>query len=185
MEEEKQETLTLADIRSRFILYPTDREDLFTGSYAIEFNGSSKEFISTAVTLGIKIIYLPANFTSGSMDNTPVDKIGFLRDGFMHVFSSEKILQAPEKSPKLATPVSNSDPISRVKQNPDDEARNMALWVKSNLNYMSPDSFNLQYFFTKYWNRLGIDRTTALNSGDRSIIEEVERLATSKIKTLK
>ena len=33
-------------------------------------------------------------------------------------------------------------------------------------------SFNLQYFFSKYWERLGIDRSATLNSSDRTIIED-------------
>ncbi len=185
MEEEKKDPLSLAYIRSRFILYPTTWVDLFTDSNAIKFKGSAEEFVSMALGLGIKVIYLPASSDLNGTDNTSLDRIGFLRDGFMHVFSSDKVLSDVEKTHEHAAPVSNDDPIFRARQSPEDEARSMALWVKSNLNYMSADSFNLQYFFTKYWNRLGIDRTAALNSSDRSTIEEVEKLATSKIKSLK
>ena len=51
---------------------------------------------------------------------------------------SEKKLKKAQRSLS-----GNMDVLSRMKQNPDEESRNMAMWVKSNLNYMSPDSFNL------------------------------------------
>ena len=46
------------------------------------------------------------------------------------------------------------------------------------------DSFNLQYFFKKYWERLGIDREKVMLTNERSVIENIEKLATSKIKSM-
>ncbi len=185
MTEVKNDSVTLAEIRSKFKIYPTTDLDLFTGSQAIRFIGSAADFLSIASSLGVMVIYIEDHGSELSGNNNLPEKFGFLKDGFIHVFDSSA---EPKDTAKqgVTQPLSgNTDVLSRIKQNPDEESRNMAMWVKSNLNYMSPDSFNLQYFFSKYWERLGIDRSATLNSSDRTIIEEIEKMTTAKIRSSK
>jgi hypothetical protein len=185
MDEIKKDGVTLADIRSKFKLYYTADIDLFTSSKAIRFKGSATDFLSIASSLGVVVIYIGDNGSKLPDNNTLSEKFGFLRDGYMHVFDSSAESNNAEEQQEKQPSSGNVGTLDRIKQNPDEESRNMAMWVKSNLNYMSPDSFNLQYFFSKYWQRLGIDRLATLNSGDRAIIEEIEKMATARIKSSK
>lgn len=184
MAELKNETISLADIRSKFMLYPTGL-DVFVQPHSIRFNGSAGDFISVASSIGVKVIYVASQDSMPNPDNTLPERFGFVHDGFFHVFiNSQSSSESSGKQDILPNPPA-LDALTRMKQNPDEESKNMAMWVKANLNYMSPDSFNLQYFFSKYWARLGIDRSATLDSDNRTIVEQIEKMATAKIKSSK
>ncbi|MCL4452094.1 MAG: hypothetical protein M1327_05680 [Candidatus Thermoplasmatota archaeon] len=184
MAELKNETISLADIRGKLMLYPTGL-DVFVQPQAIRFNGTAADFLSIASSLGVKFIYVASQGSISDSDNTVPESCGFIQDGFIHVFINKQNSTESSGKPDVHPTAANPDALTRMKQNPDEESKNMAMWVKSNLNYMSPDSFNLQYFFTKYWARLGIDRSATLDSENRTIIEQIEKMATAKIKSLK
>ena len=175
---------TMGDLLKKFRIYWTAGTDFFESHLSIFYNGTLEEFLSIADDLGIKVIYANRAGSGDGDENSIPEKLGFLHEGIMHVFSSAKDDRTDlSKAEKLKTDNGNSV-LHRIEQNPDEEARNMAVWVKSNLNYMSPDSFNLQYFFKKYWERLGIDREKVMLTNERSVIENIEKLATSKIKIM-
>ncbi|MGC8515438.1 MAG: hypothetical protein ACP5OC_04785, partial [Thermoplasmata archaeon] len=180
----KNETVTLADIRNKFMLYPTGL-DTFAQPQAIRFNGSAGDFLSLASSLGVKLIYISSQGSMPNSDNTVPERFGFIQDGFIHVFINSENSTERSGKPDIQPTAVIPDALTRMKQNPEEESKNMAMWVKSNLNYMSPDSFNLQYFFSKYWARLGIDRSATLDSENRTIIEQIEKMATAKIKSSK
>ena len=175
---------TAENMLKKFKIYWITGSDFFQKQLSILYNGTLEDFLSIAYDLGIKIIY--ANRTGQGRDdeNFIPAKIGFLHEGLMHVFSSANHEIADSRRVEQPKTINGNSVLHRMEQNPDEEAKNMAVWVKSNLNYMSPDSFNLQYFFKKYWERLGIDREKVMLTNERSVIENIERLATSKIKTL-
>ena len=184
MAEIKNETISLADIRNKFMLYPTGL-DVFVQPHSIRFNGSAGDFISIASSLGVKVMYVANQDSVSNSDDTLPERFGFVHDGFIHVFiNSQSSSESSGKQDIQPNPPA-PDALTRMKQNPDEESKNMAMWVKANLNYMSPDSFNLQYFFSKYWARLGIDRSATLDSDNRTIIEQIEKIATAKIKSSK
>ena len=60
----------------------------------------------------------------------------------------------------------------------------MATYVRANLDYMSPDPFNLQYFFKKFWESHGVNPSLPPGSEKRRLMTQIENLATAKIKKL-
>lgn len=184
MTEDSLAKKTMGDLLKKFRIYWIAGTDFFESHLSIFYDGTLEEFLSIADDLGIKVIYANRAGSGDGDENSIPEKLGYLHEGIMHVFSSAKDDSTGSSKAELLKMGNGNSVLHRIEQNPDEEARNMAVWVKSNLNYMSPDSFNLQYFFKKYWERLGIDREKVMLTNERSVIENIEKLATSKIKSM-
>lgn len=70
-----------------------------------------------------------------------------------------------------------------MNQNQDEIVADMVNFVSMNLDYMSPDSYNLQYFYKKYWESKGVRGTVPPGSKWRKYMDGVEMKATQKFRS--
>jgi len=70
-----------------------------------------------------------------------------------------------------------------MNQNQDEIVADMVNFVSMNLDYMSPDSYNLQYFYKKYWESKGVKGHVPPGSKWRKYMDGVEMKATQKFRS--
>ncbi|WP_393971721.1 hypothetical protein OXIME_000301 [Oxyplasma meridianum] len=68
-------------------------------------------------------------------------------------------------------------------QNQDEIVADIVNFVTLNLDYMSPDSYNLQYFYKKYWESKGIKGTVQPGTKWRKYMDGIEQKATQKFRS--
>lgn len=70
-----------------------------------------------------------------------------------------------------------------MNQNQDEIVADIVNFVSLNLDYMSPDSYNLQYFYKKYWESKGIKGTLQPGTKWRKYMDGIEQRATQKFRS--
>jgi hypothetical protein len=154
------------------------------------WNGTDPSgFFSLANEMGAKSIYI---YSEGSADNgkEPVvekDEFAFMIDGVFHVLSAvvdTKTGKPIRRESKSMPEVSKERGHALQERDPEELSSEMASFVKANLDYMSPDPFNLQYFFKKFWESHGVDTSVAPGSEQRKLMNKIENMAALKIKSL-
>lgn len=147
------------------------------------------EFFSTAREMGCKFIYVYREKERDMNIEMDIEKdeFGFLVSGVFHVLSA-KI--DPKSGQQIRTAKKPEEkPVAEVgstilTRDPDEIASDMAAFVRANLDYMSPDPFNLQYFFKKFWESHGVNPSLPPGTEQRRLMTRIENIATAKIKKL-
>lgn len=153
------------------------------------WDGEPAEFFSIAREMGSKFIYAYREKEKGQSGELEIEKdeFGFIVSGFFHVLSaridsgSGRQIKNVNKSAGIPTEETSSNILGR---DPEEIAKDMASFVRANLDFMSPDSFNLQYFFRKFWESHGINASISPATEQRRLMTRIENLATAKIKKL-
>jgi alpha-galactosidase/6-phospho-beta-glucosidase family protein len=70
-----------------------------------------------------------------------------------------------------------------MNQNQDEVVVDIVNFVSMNLDYMSPDSYNLQYFYKKYWESKGIKGIVPQGTKWRKYMDGIEQKATQKFRS--
>ncbi|MFG1503100.1 MAG: hypothetical protein AAE984_07190 [Cuniculiplasma divulgatum] len=147
------------------------------------------EFFATAREMGCKFIYVYREKERDRNNEMDIEKdeFGFLVSGVFHVLSaridpkSGQQIRASKKPEEKAIEDAGSNILTR---SPEEIASDMASYVRANLDYMSPDPFNLQYFFKKFWESHGVNPSLPPGSEKRRLMTQIENAATAKIKKL-
>ena len=147
------------------------------------------EFFSTAKEMGSRFIYVyrEKERDPGIEMDIEKDEFGFLVSGVFHVLSaridpkSGQQIRSPKKPEEKVIEDAGSNIFTRT---PEEIASDMATYVRANLDYMSPDPFNLQYFFKKFWESHGVNPSLPPGSEKRRLMTQIENMATAKIKKL-
>ena len=142
-------------------------------------------FFSVARDMGATCIYVYREMAKDAdvNANSENDEFGFMISGVFHVFhtksSAEKVSIGHNDAPR---DISSDKGSAALARGPDELSDEMAIFVKANLDYMSPDAFNLQYFFKKFWESHGVDTSAPPGSEQRKFMTKVENMASLKIK---
>ncbi len=179
-------------LKKNFQVFPTKYLFKKDSEHVIVWNGKDvSDFLDLVKTLDKHMIYVykPSGAEKASENQESSDQpaaIGFANDGFLNIFIiDEDLSQAVGHEVSHASTLSNDHKLSvseLMNQDPEELAREMASFVNANLDYMSPDPFNLQYFFKKFWESKGIN----VDQNDRnfkSLKDKIELRATSIIKS--
>ena len=165
---------------AKFRIFPLKRSVLENPCRCLIWKtpGDPMEFLSFAEEASAKVIYHYINEGKNS-SQAEYHELAYIDGCFIHVFPLELSGSATTDAAK---PEHGKEDPSIVSRNPEDLAAEMADYVMLNLDYMSPDTFNLQYFFRKYWQSKGLDPELPPESDLRKFMNQVEELATRKIK---
>ena len=141
-----------------------------------------QKFMEIARKMQSSRIYLYLD--EGNEMDEPSPKIiemGFEASGIFHIMSEGGRKQSQEQgqTDNSPTPATGNHLLSMKVEEISSE---LVQFVRSNLDYMSPDSFNLQYFFKKFWQSHGIDVDFLPGTEERKIMNQAERLASEKLK---
>lgn len=179
-------------LKKNFQVFPTKYLFKEDSEHVIVWNGKDvSDFLDLVKSLDKHLIYVykpsGAEKPSDNQDNSAQpDAIGFTSDGFLNVFIiDEDLSQAVGHEVSHASTLSSDHKLSvseLMNQDPEELATEMASFVRANLDYMSPDPFNLQYFFKKFWESRGVN----VDQNDRSfksLKDKIELRAASIIKS--
>jgi len=179
-------------LNKNFLRFPTRYIFKKDSENVIVWNSTDVfEFLDLAKKLGKQIIYVYKPSTPGKTNNEPSNSdepaaIGFSNDGFLNIFIIDEDLSQAyghEVSHQSSSLDEHKLSVSElINQDPDKLASEMASFVNANLDYMSPDPFNLQYFYKKFWESKGVNA----DQNDRSFKqfkEKIELKATNIIKS--
>ncbi len=181
----EKETPDLAEIMravsSKFKIFPLKRSVLENQGVCLIWkpSGDPMDFLAFAEDASARVIYHYKR--EGEDSSTPeYHELAYIDSGFIHVLcldltgnsSSDSMIRGPVE-----------EPLPIMNRKPEDVAVDVADYVMLNLDYMSPDTFNLQYFFRKYWQSMGLDPGLPPGSDLRKFMDRVEELATRKIKS--
>lgn len=144
-------------------------------------------FIELSKSIGDKLLYY---FEEGSKDNsgnvTPTRiELAFPYNGIVNVLvlSEEPPVKVTDSGTSRVS-VTETDQYEYLFRDMDKLVDSIVRYVTVNLDFMSPDTFNLRYFFKKFWISKGIDPEKATGTlKDR--IDETEAKAMSAIKNQK
>ena len=179
-------------LNKNFLVYPTKYLFKKDSEHVMVWSGTDVyEFLDFAKSLDKRIIYTYTPLhtekeNSESSDSAEPASVAFITDGFLNVFLIDQDLsqaigheissaQSPSDEHKLGV-------LELMSQDPDKLAKEMANFVKTNLDYMSPDPFNLAYFFKKFWESKGI-REEQSDRNFKAFKEKIELKATGIIKS--
>ncbi|MEM0157665.1 MAG: hypothetical protein QXN26_06350 [Thermoplasmataceae archaeon] len=177
----------VAEMSGKVKIYPLRNSIMGTINQILIWNGDDpSKFLETMNAENVSILYhYISPDSTESEDHVPEhEEIAFLANGFMHLFVRSSGIRATEKAPEHEQ---HQDPgqsfVAITERKPEDVAADMTNFVSMNLDYMSPDTFNLQYFFKKYWQSQGLNPDIPAGSSLRKFMDKVEEISTRKIKS--
>lgn len=171
----------LKEASSTFRIFPLKRSIMENPGMALvwKHDNNPVEFLEFAREASAKVLYHYLR-ENGDSSQGEYHELAYIDNGFIHVFChkyTDDVWAGKENKDRSSVVPSIAD------RKPDDVAAEMADYVMLNLDYMSPDSFNLQYFFKKYWQSRGLDPAAPPGSALRKYMDAVEDAATRKIKS--
>ncbi len=177
----------LAEISGKIKVYPLRNSIMSTFNQVLIWNGDDlSKFMETVTAENVSMIYhYVSPDSTESDDHLPEhEEIAFLANGFVHLFLRSSGIHNAEKAPASEhSQVPGQSQATITERKPDEVAEDMTNFVSMNLDYMSPDTFNLQYFFRKYWQSQGLNPDIPAGSSIRKFMDKVEKISTRKIKT--
>lgn len=181
--------LNLQDIMKKFPqrvrFYPLKNSVTMSGSNVLMWGRDDpEEFLSMFTETGNNILYyFQPPMGEKSRDESEYFELAFISNGFLHVFTNIGHPPVSDSGAVSSTVKGNSGQTDLLNRNPDELADEMANFVSMNLDYMSPDTFNLQYFYKKFWSSLGINPDLPAGSDLRRMMDKIESMTTRKIKS--
>lgn len=185
-------TMNEDEIRNNFKLVLPEDFMVFKSKYPLTStirnfilwkDNEPKKFIEIARSMQAKQIYLYSEKeTAEPSRSTPVTEIGFLFSGVFHIMSLYEGGQKDEVSFKSTEVPGMSSGSHLLEMKPEDVATEMVQFVRGKLDYMSPDSFNIQYFFKKFWQSHGVDTNFLPGTEQKKLINQIEKLASDRLK---
>ncbi|MCW6169214.1 MAG: hypothetical protein LVQ96_07210 [Thermoplasmatales archaeon] len=179
-------------LNKNFLVYPSKYLFKKDSEHVLVWSGTDVyKFLDFAKSLDKRVIYTytplhPENENPETPESTEPAAVGFIIEGFLNVFLIDQDLsQAIGHEISSAPSVSDEHKLGvseLIAQDPDKLAKEMANFVKANLDYMSPDPFNLAYFFKKFWESKGV-REEQSDRNFKAFKEKIELKATGIIKS--
>ncbi len=153
----------------------------------VEYSGEPSGFLKLARSLSVKLLYVYETEIDANLqdrDDIPQTmEIGFSHEGTMHVARMHNIEPAKVAHHGIHSAPKEEDAASTIiAAGKDPVVSQIVQYVKVSLDYMSADSFNIQYFFKKFWESKGIDKESKLPQELRQFIDSVESEAIPKLK---
>lgn len=146
-------------------------------------DNDQNKFLEIARSMQARQIYLYSEIdTSDSTHSTPVIEIGFLFSGVFHIMSLYEGTQKEQASFKNTEVPGIPSGGHLLERKPEEVATELVQFVRGKLDYMSPDSFNIQYFFKKFWQSHGIDTNLLPGTDQKKLINQIEKLASDRLK---
>ncbi|MCL4307203.1 MAG: hypothetical protein M1302_02875 [Candidatus Thermoplasmatota archaeon] len=178
----------IADLAGKVKVYPLQNSIMATFNQILIWKGDDpSKFVETMISENVPILYhyiSPVSLGTDSQAPAEHEEIAFLVNGFVHLFIRSTVTPA-------AKPASSSERSQGLSQSqgaipdrsPEEVAVDMTNFVSMSLDYMSPDTFNLQYFFKKYWLSQGLNPDIPAGSALKKFMDKVEEISTKKIKS--
>jgi hypothetical protein len=178
----------IADLAGKVKLYPLQNSIMSTFDQILIWKGDDpSKFIETMIHENAPILYHYISPGSSGPDNQAPpehEEIAFLVNGFVHLFVRSSGTPARKTAAVAGQPVEPGQSQGNIPDRaPEEVAADMTNFVSMSLDYMSPDTFNLQYFFKKYWQSQGLNPDIPAGSSLRKFMDRVEEISTRKIKS--
>ena len=178
----------IADLGEKVRVYPLQNSIMGTFNQILIWKGDDpSKFVETMLSEHTPILYhYVSSSSSGAPSQAPAEheEIAFLLNGFVHLFVRSSVAGSAKPPSAPEPPHGAGLPQGTIPdRSPEEVAADMTNFVLLNLDYMSPDTFNLQYFFKKYWQSQGLNPDIPAGSTLKKFMDKVEEISTRKIKS--
>jgi hypothetical protein len=178
----------IADLGGKIRVYPLQNSIMGTFSQILIWKGDDpSKFVETMMNEHVPILYhyiSPGSSGTASQATAEHEEVAFLENGFVHLFVRSSVTPAPKPASISELPQGPGQPQGTIPdRSPEEVAADMTNFVSMSLDYMSPDTFNLQYFFKKYWQSQGLNPDIPAGSALKKFMDRVEEISTRKIKS--